>query len=313
MVRRAGLSISLIKLSELVGSKRLDPEYYQPHYLALHEKLKSIGALTIESFADANDGFHESPVWVEEGGIPCISAKCVKDNYFVFTNMGQVSLSQREKNPTKEARIGDVLLTSVGTIGNSAVVHKEILPAIMDRHVGIIRVRKNSDIDPYYLATFFNSKYGRFQTWRESTGNVQLNLFIEKINKLLIPIGQHFNAVGSRVRTAYTKLHQSERLYADADSLLAFELGLEKVDLSESLFNVRTASDVLKSRRIDAEHFRQKYYRALGAMERLKPENISTLGELTEILTNGQTPLHHDLDTGEIRHFLLLNMFLIFG
>jgi len=266
VVRRAELSVSLVKLSQLVGTKRLDPEYYQPHYQELHNKLKAIGAVTVESFADANDGFHESPVWVEEGGIPCISAKCVKDNYFVLTNMGQVSLTQRDENPTKEARIGDVLLTSVGTIGNSAVVHKEILPAIMDRHVGIIRVRKDARVDPYYLAAFFNSEYGRFQTLRESTGNVQLNLFIEKMNKLLVPIGSEFNAVGKKVRTAYDKFRESKQLYADVEGLLASELGLDKLDLSESLSSVKNLSDVYRSKRIDAEYFQPKYERTLKLM-----------------------------------------------
>ena len=297
------MSISLAKTSELVGSGRLDPEYYQPHYQALHAKLKSIGAVTIDSFADANDGFHESPVWVEGGGIPCISAKCVKDNYFVLTDAGQVSLSQRDKNPTKEARVGDVLITSVGTIGNSAVVHKEILPAIMDRHVGIVRIHKNANVDPYYLAAFLNSKYGRFQTWRESTGNVQLSLFIEKINKLLVPVGEQFNATGKLVRKSYDKFRQSKQLYADAENLLASELGLDKLDLSESLFNIRTVSDVLKSKRMDADHYRQKYYRVLKAIEELKPKSISPLGELTDTLTNGHTPLYHDLDTGDMPFF----------
>jgi hypothetical protein len=41
---------------------------------------------------------------------------------------------------------------------------------------GIVRIEK--DFKPYFLSTFILSKYGRFQTLRESTGNVQLNLFI---------------------------------------------------------------------------------------------------------------------------------------
>ena len=69
----------------------------------------------------------------------------------------------------------------------------------MDRHVGIIRIRKDAEVDPFYLAAFFNCSYGRFQTWRESTGNVQLNLFIEKINELLVPIGPQFNVIGKQV------------------------------------------------------------------------------------------------------------------
>jgi type I restriction enzyme, S subunit len=291
VVRRAELSVSIIKVSELVGSKRIDPEYYQPHYQALQAKLKSIGARTIESFAYANDGFHESPIWVDEGGIPCISAKCVKDNYFVLAGMGQVSLEQRDKNPTKEARIDDVLITSVGTIGNSAVVHQEILPAIMDRHVGIIRIHPDTKVDPYYLAAFFNSKYGRFQTLRESTGNVQLNLFVEKIQKLLVPVGDDFNVTGKKVRNAYDKFSKSKEFYVDAEKLLASELGIQKFELPNEDIAIRDISEVLKVKRIDAEYFHpQKAY----AKEWISKFSGKTVGDYFEPIRDIYNPPSQD-------------------
>lgn len=169
----------VIQFSELVNL-RFDPEYYQPSYLELEKSLKAAEPICIDDFAYVTDGIHASPEWVEEGGILYLSAKCVKDNYFVLADAGQVSQSQNKLNPRTQAKIGDVLLTTVGTIGNAAVVDETILPANMDRHLGIIRITEASGVDPYYLATFLNSNFGRFQTVRESTGNVQLNLFIEK-------------------------------------------------------------------------------------------------------------------------------------
>ncbi len=295
MVERAGLSVSAIRISELVGNGRVDPEYYQPRYKEMEERLVKISAVKVEAFATVTDGIHGSPDWVEEGGITYLSAKCVKDNRFVLTEAGLISQEQNSANPRTQARLNDVLVTSVGTIGNSAVVHKDILPANMDRHLGIIRIHKGVEVDPYYVATFLNSEYGRFQTLREATGNVQLNLFIEKIKMLLVPVGDQFSIVGNKTRVAYRKFDESEKLYAEAQALLAAELGLDRLDLSESLFSVRRASEVQTSSRADAEYYRRKYLNLLAYLNE-KPHN--TLAELATF-SGGATPLGADyLDAG---------------
>ena len=255
------MSAAAIKISELQSNGRLDAEYYQPHYRELTKKLMAAGAVQVQIFAKVTDGIHGSPEWVEEGGITYLSAKCVKDNYFVLEDAGQISQEQNRLNPRTQARVNDVLVTSVGTIGNAAVVYEDLLPANMDRHLGIIRIRKEANVDPYYLATFFNSAYGRFQTWRESTGNVQLNLFIEKINTLLVPIGDRYNKVGQKARQAYKKYRESKDLYAQAQALLSAELGLDQLKLPAEDVTIRKSSDVAKVGRIDAEYFHpQKAY-----------------------------------------------------
>src|SRR6266487_4079690 len=115
--------VSLIRLSNLVNL-RLDPEYYQPDYLDLAITLAGVGPVPICDFADVTDGIHSSPDFVEEGGITYLSAKCVKDNYFVLTDTGQISQEQNRLNPRTQARLDDVLLSTVGTIGNAAVVYE---------------------------------------------------------------------------------------------------------------------------------------------------------------------------------------------
>jgi restriction endonuclease S subunit len=290
---------SIIQFSQLVDL-RLDSEYYQPINLKLEKSLKAAKPIPISNFAYVTDGIHGSPDWVEENGILYLSAKCVKDNYFSLANAGKISQSQNTLNPRTQARLDDVLLTTVGTIGNAAVVDEKILPANMDRHLGIIRIDKESCINPYYLATFLNSKFGIFQTIRESTGNVQLNLFIEKIKNLLVPIGDRFNDVGKLTRKAYDKRYESESLYAEAEALLLHELGLDNLDLSTQKTYVANFSETVEGDRLDAEYFQPKYYRVLDAIKSTKPKEIIPFGILLDSITNGQTPLHHDLSQGDI-------------
>ena len=96
-----------------------------------------------------------------------------------------ISEDAHSKNPRTALKKDDVIVSTVGTIGNCPVVDESVLPANSDRHVGIIRIEK--DFLPYFLSTFLLTKYGKFQTLRESTGNVQLNLFLYKIRELIVP------------------------------------------------------------------------------------------------------------------------------
>jgi type I restriction enzyme M protein len=265
---------------------RLDPEYYQPHYLSLHETLTKAQAVPIQQFAFVTDGIHGSPEWVDEGGVTYLSAKCVKDNFIDVSNAGKISNSQNSTNPRTQARIDDVLITSVGTIGNAAVVDADILPANMDRHLGIIRVRADSGVDPYYLATFLNCEYGRFQSMRESTGNVQLNLFIEKIKTILVPMGEHYNRVGEVTRQTYQKRKEAHSFYKQAEARLLEALGLQNIDLSHQVAYTGSFREAVSAHRLDAEYFQPKYYRILDAMDRSGFQS-TILGSIIEPIRNG--------------------------
>ncbi len=179
---------SALAISALAPGMRIDPEYYQPHYLKLLERLRTVACRPLGQIAYVTDGIHSSPDEVESGGVRYLSAKCVKDNDFSIGDTLSISEAQHLGNPRTSLRVDDVLITTVGTIGNAAVVQPDLLPANADRHLGIIRIREGGPVDPYFLAGFLNSEFGRFQSFREATGSVQLNLFIEKINTLLTPI-----------------------------------------------------------------------------------------------------------------------------
>ena len=196
---------SVVKLSALALGLRCDPEYYHPRNLADAKHLARSKPQSIGTMAFVTDGIHGSPEEVEADGVRYLSAKCVKDNAFALDNALHISYAQHTANPRTSLRENDVLITTVGTIGNAAVVQAEILPANSDRHLGIIRINKNALVDPYYLAAFLNCKYGRFQSLRESTGGVQRNLFIEKIRELRVPVLDCAAQVSRQTRAAYTK------------------------------------------------------------------------------------------------------------
>ena len=250
---------SNINYSEVQGFNRTDAEFYKPEYQAYFQRLKLHGAERISHFAYITDGIHASPD-IMEGGTRYISAKCVKDNEFIIDDCIHISHRQNEQNPRTQLLAGDVIITTVGTIGNVAVVESQITPCNCDRHVGIIRIKDNQVL-PYYLSTFLNSKYGRFQSLRESAGNVQLNLYIKNIGHIEVPrLGKFEEEIASVTKQAYQLRIKAKNLYLQAQRLLESELGLDKLKFKKPVgytarFSAVGLSDAFNAGRIDAQCF----------------------------------------------------------
>ena len=278
---------SMVKLSALATGMRLDGEYYQPCNLADARKLAATNPKSVGTFAFVTDGIHASPDEVEEGGVRYLSAKCVKDNAFALGDTLQISESQHAANPRTSLRENDVLITTVGTIGNAAVVQPEILPANVDRHLGIVRINEDAGVDPYYLATFLNCEFGRFQSLREATGNVQLNLFIEKIRELQVPILACARDVAKQTRAAYKKRTEASETIALAESRLMRALELDRLDLVADQHQVAKFSAMVTTQRYDAEHFCLPGLRKWRSPFPTRPLGDSTIATW---VSNGATP-----------------------
>jgi hypothetical protein len=78
---------------------------------------------------------------------------------------------------------GDVLLSIVGTIGETSLVQTSN-PATCSCKLAILRPRS---ISPAYLATFLSSRIGRSLTQRWKRGAVQMGLLLEDMDQIGIP------------------------------------------------------------------------------------------------------------------------------
>lgn len=242
--------------------RRWDAEFFKPEYLRLESELLAANPKRVETFAFVTDGIHASPDWVEEDGMLYLSAKSIKDNEVIVEKNGFISMGQHLANPRTAARVGDVLITTVGTIGNAAVIEETDLPANMDRHLGIIRIHNSQEVDPYYLATFLNCAYGRFQSFREATGNVQLNLFIYAVSTLLVPTGECYNSVAKSVRDAYAMRRQAGKFYVEAEALLLHTLQLDHVAPAAKTYTA-PFSKFTRTLRLDAQYYQPRYQQTI--------------------------------------------------
>lgn len=238
---------------------RIDAEYFGKNILNSLKQLSVYGTSKVGDIADVTDGIHSSIDYDENSNINLISATSPKENVFDLSRGAFISEKAHKMNPRTALRKNDVIISTVGTIGNCAVVDESILPANSDRHVGIIRIK--NEYSSYVLSTFFLSKFGRIQTMREATGNVQLNLFIYKLRELQIPLFplSFQSKIERQVKVAHAKLAASKSFYKEAENYLIDELGIRDWQPQKKSISVKSFSEFSKAGRLDAEYYQPKY------------------------------------------------------
>ncbi len=241
-------------------------------------KLQSIKAMPLEKMAAITDGIHTSLPFIDDGEVKVLSAKHPKDNFIDVSQFETVSAAFHAANPRTALRENDVLISTVGTIGNAAVVTKEILPANSDRHIGIIRLA-DEFFSPFFLSTFLVSRYGRMQSVRETTGNVQPNLFISKIGRLLIPrfSAAFENAVSASVQCAYVQRKKSGNHLQNAEQALLHALDLDVWTPPKALSYIRPSSEAFAAGRLDAEYFHPAKSQALSELRTMSDVCVGDL------------------------------------
>lgn len=165
-----GLEVSEIKLSALENSQTIGAEYYAPEFLNSYKRLlASILAKTTLAKACPliTDGDHGSADYVDADaqGVAFVLSEAVEPGRINLEACRKISLAHAKTLERSKLRVGDVLVTKTGVyFGKSAVVEEAFAGANTIAHVGLLRPRK--EVDPYFLSTFLNCKYGQAQLRR---------------------------------------------------------------------------------------------------------------------------------------------------
>lgn len=255
---------SIIQKSQLEGANRLDAEYYQLEYLELVKSLLS--TKSYEQWADIKGRFITGPFgsefnvenYVNDTNYRYIRGKDVRE-FFLLDN-DNVYIPEKDFQRLKKYSLQeeDILVSVVGTLGNTSIIDKFSVPAIFSCKSTVFRTES---INPYYFIAYLNSSYGRNLLTRSVRGHVQTGLNIYDLKSLLIfvPSEENQKLVASFVIQAKQNLKNSELLYSQAKDLLLEELGLKDFVIEDDLTFVVNFSDVKSVNRIDADYFQPKY------------------------------------------------------
>lgn len=149
------------------------------------------------------------------GGIPLLSAKDIRENE-IFPDDNPRRISQKDFNTihkTYNLKNGDVLLTIVGSLGRSAIVHDYKNNYTLQRSVAILRMNSSSDPE-FVLQTFQTKKFQRELKLRENKA-IQSGIYLGELAKvpIVLPslpeqqkIAKFLSAVDARIDAASRKL-----------------------------------------------------------------------------------------------------------
>lgn len=293
---------SEVRSSGLEDTIRFDAEYYHPAYLEFARELRRIHSYPLGALAFITDGQHGYFNLDEHSEIRQITAKHIIGGLVDRSSADRLSVETHNKNLRSSLQAGDVLVTTAGTIGVVGYVTEDVPPANIDQDVARIHIQ-DSRLQPLFLWIFLQTRFGQFQIDRFSTGQVQRHLSLSKTRNLRVPIRLWQENIVAIAQAYIDCIQRSSELYLSTQEILENELGIDKIDLSPRVGYATHLSELFQSRRWDGEFYKPKYQRVLDAVlnaKKVKVERFVPVGQLLSYLTNGHTPLHHDLEVGEV-------------
>lgn len=257
IVKDNNLQVANVSLKELNWETRLDAEYYRPEALFYLKSLEERKSVPISSVAKFVVGPFGSTVtvdkYVDDEDFSYVRNLDVK-NFVINNPEAHIPKELFEKLSRFQIKEGDLLVTVVGTLGKVAIARAKDIKSIFSCKSTIVRC---SEIDPYYLATYLNSKIGQTLLLRCKRGAIQegLNLPDIKTLQVAIPSSSFQNKIREQVITAFSLDEKSIKKYQEAEQLLLREINLEEYKATGKNVSIRNLSDCVVSNRFDAEYW----------------------------------------------------------
>jgi len=278
---------NIISLSHLEDETRLDSQYYAPNNMLFEDEIKAFPTVLLGSVAKITDGQHGYFKLDKKSEIRQITAKCIKDGLVDKSNADRLSAITHLKNLRSSLEINDVLVTTAGTIGQIGLVTQEILPANIDQDIGRIAIH-STEVSPFFVWAFLQSKFGQFQLERFTTGQVQTHLSLKKMKKLRIPLLYNHLEIDEIVASFVASKNAAKDLYTQARHLLESELGLDKLSFQKLVGYTARFSEVITNSRCDSDYY-QPQFTAVRQIVKNYPHGF-------ELLIHVATPLKPNID-----------------
>lgn len=257
---------------------RCDAEYFRKDYQDNIANIKSTGNTFLLGRLFGHNNRGSQPSYSKKGDVKVLRSVNVGFMDFKETRQEYVTDAFFRANTRGQVQKDDILITStgVGTLGRTSIWYYNE-KAYCDGHITILR---DSDIDPYFVTAFLNTKYGlrQFdQNYRGSSG--QIEIYPYDISKFIIPelLFNYQKEIGDYIREAFRLQDVSKDFYNQASTLLESKLGLDNSDLDNSANKyVSNFNNVVIGKRLDPEFYNP---RAKTIVDRIKNLEHTTVGQ----------------------------------
>ncbi len=265
---------SQISKSNLVGSIRLDPEFWQPNFL---EKEKVIRAGAHVSLGAVVSTLKKGIFYIlareyAKDGIPFYRSSNVgsilpKENGLAFIT------AEKHKAEYKTAlENGDLMMVKTGRSGASVVLEPQC-----NVSQDVIAVKLHRDrVNPYFLAVYLNTSFGASEMNRWFQGQVQPHLSLDDARRILIALlpDETQSEIEDLVRNAAHCRSEATLAYQQASKLFEGELGLDKLTFQKPVGYVANFSNLETSLRSDAQHYQPRFKQLIDHVSSFRSARI---------------------------------------
>jgi restriction endonuclease S subunit len=259
---------SIVKLSETNNHHRLDSEFYHPTYLENKRRLTNlkIPLFSLKQCSNYITNGH-TPRYADltTGEVYFLTAEDILDFIVNFETSKRITKEDSHKVLRRTIlQENDLLLTIKGKIGNAAVIYKLKGETNINQDVARIILKKTigeRKINPYFIAAFINSKFGRLQVEQLATSQINPFLGLYNLKQIVIPLlSEKFqNKIEDVIKKALKFFYDSYFIFSQAETLLLEELGLKDFKPKFQKTYAAKLSSALFAHRMDAEYFQPAY------------------------------------------------------
>ena len=235
---------------------RFDAEYHSKPFIDNVAYLKGLGSITTLGTLFKSIQRGGQPKYSPKGTVKVLRSANVGFMTFNDTRQEYVTQESFNKSIRGQVKTNDVLITStgVGTLGRTSIWYDKT-NAFCDGHITILR---NTNVNPYFITVYLNSKYGLLQfaqNYRGSSG--QIEIYPYDLSKFVIPtfLFKYQEEIGNYLIESFKQQEKSHTLYHQAEALLTKELQLDKLQLPKNKWYTAQYSEVVDDGRMDSEYF----------------------------------------------------------
>jgi type I restriction enzyme S subunit len=199
---------------------------------------------------------------------------------------------------------GDILICKSGKVGSAGLLrtlgysHCNSVSDVIN-----IRLREDSELDPYYLVLFLNSRWGQAQLQQQSGGAIFDHVSIYAIPEIRVKVYELnvLSAIGNKVRKAERLQELADAALTEAFNSLDQAMGF--VPMKSHGRSAWAQSRDFGVSRFDAEYYQPHYLHMDRHLEawRASRKPISTLRSLMKSGSYGVLPSSDDYGQGDLR------------